>query len=82
MHCQSGDIEDSLCGVITVPVVKINKMADSGAPRLRVNEVGFCSERKQMKWLGKPSPSHLITNPYVINRFIFGQGVVIYYRLN
>ena len=34
-------IEDSLCGVITVPVVKINKMADSGAPRLRVNEVGF-----------------------------------------
>ena len=42
MHCQSGDIEDSLCGVITVPVVKIHKMADSGAPRLIVNEVGFC----------------------------------------
>ena len=41
MHCQSVDIEDSVCGVITVPVVKINKMADSGAPRLRVNGVGF-----------------------------------------
>ena len=35
------DIEDSVCGVITVPVVKINKMGDSGAPRLRVNEVVF-----------------------------------------
>ena len=32
-----------------------------------------------MKWLGKPSPFHLFTNPCVINRFIFGQGVVIYY---
>ena len=41
MHCQSGDIEDSVCGVITIPVVKINKMADSRAPGLRVNKVGF-----------------------------------------
>ena len=41
MHSLSGDIEDSVCGVITVPVVKINKMADSGAPRLRVNMIGF-----------------------------------------
>ena len=32
-----------------------------------------------MKLLGKPSPFHLFTNPCVINRFIFGQGVVIYY---
>ena len=32
-----------------------------------------------MKWLGKPSPFHLFTNPCVIKRFIFGQGVVIYY---
>ena len=35
-----------------------------------------------MKWLGKPSPFHLFTNPCVINRFIFGQGVVIYYIIN
>ena len=41
MHCQSGDIEDSVRGVNTVPVVKTNKMADSGFPRLRANEVGF-----------------------------------------
>ena len=34
-----------------------------------------------MKWLGRPSPFHLFTNPCVINRFIFGQGVVIYYIL-
>ena len=26
---------------VSVPVVKINKMADSGAPRVRANEVGF-----------------------------------------
>ena len=32
-----------------------------------------------MKWLGRHSPFHLLTNPSVINRFIFGQGVVIYY---
>ena len=32
-----------------------------------------------MKWLGRPSPFHLFTNPCVINRFIFGQGLVIYY---
>ena len=32
-----------------------------------------------MKWLGKPSAFHLFTNPSVINRFIFGQGVIIYY---
>ena len=32
-----------------------------------------------MKWLGRPSPFHLFPNPCVINRFIFGQGVVIYY---
>ena len=32
-----------------------------------------------MKWLGRPSPFHLFTNPCVINRFIFCQGVVIYY---
>ena len=30
-----------LCGVITVSVVKINKAINSGAPRLRVNEVSF-----------------------------------------
>ena len=41
LHCQSGDIKDSVCGVITIPVVKINKMANSGAPRLRVNELCF-----------------------------------------
>ena len=29
------------CGVITVSVVKINKATNSGAPRLRVNEVTF-----------------------------------------
>ena len=34
-------MEDSVCRVITIPVVKINKMADNGAPRLRVNEVVF-----------------------------------------
>ena len=34
MHCQSGDIEDSVCIVITVPVVKINKMGDSERMRL------------------------------------------------
>ena len=34
-----------------------------------------------MKWLGGTSPFHLFTNPCVINRFIFGQGVVIYYIL-
>ena len=48
MHCQSGDIEDSLCGVITVPIVKINKITDSGAPRLRVNEVGFVDFLQQL----------------------------------
>ena len=32
-----------------------------------------------MKWLGGPSPFPLFTNPCVINRFIFGQEVVIYY---
>ena len=37
------------------------------------------SERKQMKWLERPSPFHMFTNPCVINRFIFGQWVVIYY---
>ena len=41
MHCKSGDIEFSICGVITVSVVKINKATNSGAPRLRVNEVTF-----------------------------------------
>ena len=35
-----------------------------------------------MKWLGRPSPFHLFTNPCVINRFIFGQGVVIYYIIS
>ena len=34
--------EDLVSGVIPVPVDKINKMAESGAPRLGVNEVGFC----------------------------------------
>ena len=28
---------------------------------------------------GRPLPFHLFTNHSVINRFIFGQGVVIYY---
>ena len=37
----SFDFEDSVCGVITVPVVKKTSLADSGAPRLRVTEVGF-----------------------------------------
>ena len=32
-----------------------------------------------MKGLAKSSPFHLLTNPLVINRFIFGHGVVIYY---
>ena len=32
-----------------------------------------------MKLLRKPSPFHLLTNPSVINWFIFGQVVVIYY---
>ena len=32
----------SVSGVIPVPVDKINKMAESGAPRLGVNEVVFC----------------------------------------
>ena len=31
-------MEDSVCGVIPVSGVKINKMAVGGAPRLRVNE--------------------------------------------
>ena len=34
-----------------------------------------------MKGLAKSSPFHLLTNPHVINRFIFGHGVVIYYLL-
>ena len=29
-----------------------------------------------MKWLGRPSPFHMFTNPYVIIRCIFGQGVL------
>ena len=32
-----------------------------------------------MKWPGKPSSFHLLTNPSMINRFIFGQWAVIYY---
>ena len=32
-----------------------------------------------MKGLAESSPFHLLTNPHVINRFIFGHGVVIYY---
>ena len=32
-----------------------------------------------MKGLAESSPFRLLTNPHVINRFIFGQGVVIYY---
>ena len=31
-----------------------------------------------MKWLRRPSPFHMFTNLCMINRFIFGQGVVIY----
>ena len=31
-----------------------------------------------MKGLAKSSPFHLLTSPHVINRFIFGHGVVIY----
>ena len=32
-----------------------------------------------MKGLAESSPFHLLTNPHMINRFIFGHGVVIYY---
>ena len=32
-----------------------------------------------MKGLTETLPFHLLTNPHVINRFIFGHGVVIYY---
>ena len=32
-----------------------------------------------MKGLAESSPFHLLTNPHVINRFILGHGVVIYY---
>ena len=39
------------------------------------------SDRKQMKWLAKSSPFNLLFNPCVINRFIFGQRIVIYYIL-
>ena len=35
--------------------------------------------RKQMKGLAESSPFHLLTNPHVLTRFIFGHGVVIYY---
>ena len=34
-----------------------------------------------MKGLAESSPFHLLTNPHVINRFIFGHGVVIYYLM-
>ena len=34
--------EDSVSGVIPVAVDKINKMPESGSPRLGVNEVSFC----------------------------------------
>ena len=33
-----------------------------------------------MKGLAESSPFHLLTYPHVINRFIFGHGVVIYYQ--
>ena len=33
--------EESVSGVIHVPVDKINKMAECGSPRIGVNEVGF-----------------------------------------
>ena len=39
------------------------------------------SERKQVNLLGGPLPFQLFTNSCVINRFIFGQEVVIYYIL-
>ena len=39
MHCQSGDIEDSVSGEISVSVVKINEVTESGSPHL-VNDVG------------------------------------------
>ena len=32
-----------------------------------------------MKGLAESLPFHLLTNPHVINRFIVGHGVVIYY---
>ena len=35
-----------------------------------------------MKGLAESSPFHLLTNPHMINRFIFGHGVVIYYILD
>ena len=34
-----------------------------------------------MKGLAESSPFHLLTNPHLINQFIFGHGVVIYYLL-
>ena len=37
------------------------------------------SDRKQIKGLAESSPFHLLTNPNVLNWFIFGHGVVIYY---
>ena len=34
-----------------------------------------------MKGLAESSPFHLLTNFHVINRFIFGHGLVIYYTI-
>ena len=62
MHCQSGDIEYSLCGVITVSVVKMNKATNSGAPRLTNNKpIYHVRISDQMKWRGFPEPFHLLT---------------------
>ena len=43
MKCivEAAIFEDSVSGMITVAVDKINKMAECGFPRLEVNEVGF-----------------------------------------
>ena len=41
MHLHGGGIEDSVSGVIPEPVIKINKMAESGNLRFGVNELGI-----------------------------------------
>ena len=43
MKCivEAAIFEDSVSGMITVAVDKINKMGECGSPRLEVNEVDF-----------------------------------------
>ena len=87
--------ENSVSGVIPVAVDKINMMAELGSPRLEVNEVSFAGflqqwlhfklnnytliKNKPIYHARKTLAIHLYTNPSMINRFIFGQWVVIYY---